>query len=46
MIIAVPTGVKIFNWTATMWKGSLTFETPMLFALRSCSCSRSAVSRV
>ena len=33
MLIAVPTGVKIFNWTATMWKGSLTFETPMLFAI-------------
>jgi cytochrome c oxidase subunit 1 len=33
MLIAVPTGVKIFNWTATMWKGSLSFETPMLFAL-------------
>jgi cytochrome c oxidase subunit 1 len=33
MIIAVPTGVKIFNWTSTMWKGSLTFETPMLFAI-------------
>jgi cytochrome c oxidase subunit 1 len=32
MMIAVPTGVKVFNWTATMWKGSLTFETPMLFA--------------
>lgn len=33
MLIAVPTGVKIFNWVATMWKGSMTFETPMLFAV-------------
>lgn len=33
MIIALPTGVKIFNWTATMFRGSLTFETPMLFAV-------------
>ena len=33
MSIAVPTGVKIFNWIATMWQGSMTFETPMLFAL-------------
>jgi cytochrome c oxidase subunit 1 len=33
MLIAVPTGVKIFNWTATMWKGALSFETPMLFAV-------------
>ncbi|WP_018077027.1 cytochrome c oxidase subunit I [Thiobacillus denitrificans] len=33
MLIAVPTGVKVFNWVATMWKGSLTFETPMLFSI-------------
>ena len=33
MLIAVPTGVKIFNWTATMWRGAMTFETPMLFAI-------------
>jgi cytochrome c oxidase subunit 1 len=33
MLIAIPTGVKVFNWCATMWKGSLSFETPMLFAL-------------
>ncbi|CAG7845712.1 putative cytochrome c oxidase subunit 1 [Pseudoclavibacter triregionum] len=33
MLIAVPTGVKIFNWLGTMWRGSITFETPMLFAL-------------
>ena len=33
MLIAVPTGVKIFNWIGTMWRGSVTFETPMVFAL-------------
>jgi cytochrome c oxidase subunit 1 len=33
MLIAVPTGVKIFNWIGTMWKGSITFETPMLWSL-------------
>ncbi len=33
MLIAVPTGVKVFNWIATMWRGSMTFETPMLFAI-------------
>ncbi len=33
ILIAVPTGVKVFNWIATMWRGSLTFETPMLWAL-------------
>ena len=33
MLIAVPTGVKVFNWITTMFRGSLTFETPMMFAL-------------
>ncbi len=33
MVIAVPTGIKIFSWIATMWGGSLTFRTPMLWAL-------------
>ncbi|MDB5900831.1 MAG: ctaD [Ramlibacter sp.] len=33
MLISVPTSVKIFNWIATMWRGSITLETPMLFAV-------------
>ncbi|WP_297847595.1 cytochrome c oxidase subunit I [Mycobacterium sp.] len=32
-LIAVPTGIKFVNWVGTMWKGQLTFETPMLFAM-------------
>jgi cytochrome c oxidase subunit 1 len=32
-LIAVPTGVKMFNWIATLWRGQLTFSTPLLFAL-------------
>ena len=32
-LIAVPTGVKFFNWIATMWRGSISFQTPMLFAI-------------
>ncbi|WP_199432768.1 aa3-type cytochrome oxidase subunit I [Qaidamihabitans albus] len=32
-LIAVPTGVKFFNWIGTMWKGQLSFETPMLFSV-------------
>ncbi len=33
MLIAVPTGVKFFNWIGTMWRGSLTFESPMLWSI-------------
>ena len=33
LIIAVPTGIKIFSWIATMWGGSLYFKTPMIFAV-------------
>ena len=33
VLIAVPTGVKVFNWVATMWQGSMTFELPMKWAL-------------
>ncbi len=33
MLIAIPTGVKVFNWVSTMWRGAMTFETPMLFAI-------------
>ncbi len=33
LVIAVPTGIKIFSWIATMWGGSITFPTPMLFAV-------------
>jgi cytochrome c oxidase subunit 1 len=32
-LIAVPTGIKFFNWIGTMWRGQLTFETPMLFSI-------------
>ncbi|MDE2075868.1 MAG: cytochrome c oxidase subunit I [Burkholderiales bacterium] len=33
MLISVPTGVKVFNWVATMWRGSMSFESPMLWAV-------------
>ncbi len=33
MVIAVPTGIKIFSWIATMWGGSITFTTPMMWAI-------------
>ena len=40
MLVAVPTGVKIFNWLGTMWQGSLSFEAPMLaIMLKSANCS-------
>ncbi|GAA4639009.1 cytochrome c oxidase subunit I [Actinoallomurus vinaceus] len=32
-LIAIPTGIKFFNWAGSMWRGQLTFETPMLFAI-------------
>ena len=33
MLIAIPTGVKVFNWVTTMWRGSISFEAPMLWAI-------------
>ncbi len=33
MIIAVPTGIKIFSWVATLWEGAIIFNTPIIFAL-------------
>ena len=33
MMVAVPSAIKVFNWTATMYKGSISFDTPMLYAL-------------
>ena len=39
MVIAVPTGVKIFSWLATMWGGSIEFKTPMLYAFGISFCS-------
>jgi cytochrome c oxidase subunit 1 len=33
MLISIPTGVKVFNWVSTMWRGSLTFEAPMLWSV-------------
>ena len=33
MLISIPTGVKVFNWVSTMWRGAMTFETPMLWAI-------------
>ena len=44
MLIAVPTGIKIFNWIATMWGGSIRFTTAMLFAVGFLVSSPSAAS--
>ena len=46
MFIAVPTGVKILNWLATMYGGRLKFATPMLFSVGWCPCSPSVACRV
>jgi len=37
-LVAVPSAVKVFNWTATMYRGSITFSTPMLYAFVSLDC--------
>ena len=44
-LVAVPSAIKVFNWTATLYKGSITFEAPMLFALDLWPCSPSAACR-
>ena len=44
MLVAVPSAIKIFNWSATLYKGSITFETPMLYALVLWVCLPSAAS--
>jgi cytochrome c oxidase subunit 1 len=33
MVVAVPSAIKMFNWTATMYKGSVSFDTPMLYGI-------------
>ena len=42
MLVAVPSAIKIFNWSATLYKGSITFETPMLYAFGFMGCLPSA----
>jgi heme/copper-type cytochrome/quinol oxidase subunit 1 len=44
LLIAVPTGIKFFNWIGTMWRGTITLNTAMLFCSASSSCSSSAGS--
>ena len=44
MLVAVPSAIKIFNWSFTLQKGSITFETPMLYAFGFIGCSPSAAS--
>ena len=33
MVVAIPSAIKVFNWTATLYKGSISYDTPMLYAL-------------
>ena len=42
LAVAVPTGIKIFNWLATLWRGNIEFRVPLLFAVGSSRSSRSA----
>ena len=41
-LVAIPSGIKVFNWLATMYKGNITLETPMCTRSHSCCCSPSA----
>ena len=41
-LVAIPSAIKVFNWTATLYKGSISWQTPMLYASASSACSPSA----
>jgi cytochrome c oxidase subunit 1 len=44
-LVAIPSAIKVFNWTATLYKGSIVYQTPMLYAFGSSACSPSALDR-